>query len=252
MSQRTVLVQGDVSTRDPMLAAVVCGIFATISALSLLSYVFYGMLTSWCRRPQNLKTKYGASWAVVTGASSGIGLAIAQRLANQGLNIVLVAVPNKLLDEVTASFRKEYPALQFRSVGVDLSSASFMEPITAATADITPQIISSNAGYILTGFFTARKLSEQVANFNCNAACGVPIAHHFISKLQAAKLRGCVVFTSSPAGFMACPFSAMYGTSYSAAVLVNLTLYSIRIECQPLVTVARVEIPLRLRINQDY
>jgi short-subunit dehydrogenase len=54
---------------------------------------------------------------------------------------------------------------------------------------------------------------EQVANFNCNAGCAVPIAHHFITKLQDAKLPGCVVFTSSPAGFMACPFSAMYGAT---------------------------------------
>ncbi len=54
---------------------------------------------------------------------------------------------------------------------------------------------------------------EQVANFNCNAACAVRITHHFLRKMQARKLRGCLVYTSSPAGFMPCPFSVMYGAT---------------------------------------
>ena len=48
---------------------------------------------------QNLKRKYGAEWALVTGSSSGIGKSIAKCLAKDGLNVVLVALQEPLLDE---------------------------------------------------------------------------------------------------------------------------------------------------------
>jgi hypothetical protein len=140
-----------------------CGILTAVGAflfaLSLFTYLGYGVLMSWCRRPQNLKKKYkNAQWALVTGASSGIGLAVARRLAEQGFNIVIVAIQDKLLDEVVKSFREEFKGQEFRQVGVNLASPEFMSPILAATKDITPQVVISNAGYIVTGFYTARKL----------------------------------------------------------------------------------------------
>eukprot|EP00695_Tsukubamonas_globosa_P001431 TRINITY_DN2455_c0_g1_i1.p1 TRINITY_DN2455_c0_g1~~TRINITY_DN2455_c0_g1_i1.p1 ORF type:complete len:149 (+),score=51.98 TRINITY_DN2455_c0_g1_i1:46-492(+) len=58
---------------------------------------------------QNLKKKYNARWAVITGSSSGIGKALAERLAQQGLNIVLVALQDKLLDETFQTFKDKYP-----------------------------------------------------------------------------------------------------------------------------------------------
>lgn len=70
-----------------------------------------------------------------------------------------------------------------------------------------------NAGYIVTGFFADTPVQAQVKNFNCNAGCTVPLTHHFITRLQKAKAPGCVAYTSSPAGFMPCPFSSMYGAT---------------------------------------
>jgi NADPH:quinone reductase-like Zn-dependent oxidoreductase len=46
---------------------------------------------------QNLAKKYTAEWALVTGGSSGIGYAIVQKLASQGINVVIVAYPDRLL-----------------------------------------------------------------------------------------------------------------------------------------------------------
>ena len=60
-------------------------------AVTLLSQSFLGF---W---EQNLARKYGAKWALVTGGSSGIGYAIVQKLASQGINTVIVAYPDRLL-----------------------------------------------------------------------------------------------------------------------------------------------------------
>ena len=138
---------------------------AAAFCLSLFTYLGYGLLMSWCRRPQNLKKKYNATWALVTGSSSGIGLAVCRQLAEQGFNIVFVAIQDKLLDEVVATFRKDYKGQEFRQVGVNLGGTEYMGPILEATKDITPQVVISNAGYIVTGFFTARKLGA------CCVAC---------------------------------------------------------------------------------
>ena len=48
-----------------------------------------------------------------------------------------------------------------------------------------------------------------------NATAAVNITHHFVSKLVSSKKKGCVVFTSSVAGFIPTPFSGMYGTLFT-------------------------------------
>jgi hypothetical protein len=47
----------------------------------------------------------------------------------------------------------------------------------------------------------------------CNATAGVAITHHFVGKLVASKKRGCIVFTSSVAGYIPTPFAAMYAST---------------------------------------
>ena len=133
-------------------------VFGLLFALSLVTYLVTFVGCQCCRRRQNLRRKYDAKWAVVTGASSGIGLAIVEALAAQGLNVVLVAMPDALLEKATKRLSEEYKSQEFRSVGVNLGGDSYLQPIIDATKDIKPQVIVNNAGYILTGFYTSRKM----------------------------------------------------------------------------------------------
>jgi short-subunit dehydrogenase len=57
---------------------------------------------------------------LVTGGSSGIGESLVHRLATQGINVVVVALQNKLMDESMKRFKATYPSIQFRGVGCDL------------------------------------------------------------------------------------------------------------------------------------
>ena len=138
--------------------------------------------------------------------------------------------------------------IQVRSVGCDLSKQpeTYLPDIEKATEDVMIQCIFCNAGYIKTGFFDSTTLGAscslagirgtaalpcrgvtlvlllvtvcadaQLANLHCNATSSVAVAHHFIRRLrkEEGKPRGCVVFTSSPAMLMPCPFSCMYGAT---------------------------------------
>eukprot|EP00241_Pyramimonas_parkeae_P007256 CAMPEP_0114246750 /NCGR_PEP_ID=MMETSP0058-20121206/12645_1 /TAXON_ID=36894 /ORGANISM="Pyramimonas parkeae, CCMP726" /LENGTH=312 /DNA_ID=CAMNT_0001359989 /DNA_START=28 /DNA_END=966 /DNA_ORIENTATION=+ len=166
-------------------------------------------------RSQNLRKKYGAKWAVVTGASSGIGKSLAEKLATQGINVVLVALQEPLLDETFAAIQSQFKDLSFRKVGVNLGKreSGYMEAIQEATKDIDVQLLFNNAGYIVTGFFDKTTVESQMMNMECNACSAAMLTHHFIKKMLDKKLKGAVVFTSSAAYMMPAPFSVMYGST---------------------------------------
>jgi short-subunit dehydrogenase len=188
-------------------------ILESLCGLGVLSYLIPFLVAAFVWKEQNLKEKYKAQWALVTGASSGIGRALAEKLASQGLNVVLVALDDKLLQEVFTLLQKKYPQQQFRAVGVDLGQPTYLETIVKATADISVQLIFNNAGFVATGLFADSPLAKQMSNYECNAIAPVKITHHFLNILLDKKLKGCIGFTSSPAGFIPCPMTVMYGAT---------------------------------------
>ena len=66
--------------------------------------------------PVDMKKKYKAEWALVTGAGTGIGKSIAENLALQGLNVVLVSLPDKWLDETHAQLEVLLVLIIFNSI----------------------------------------------------------------------------------------------------------------------------------------
>lgn len=179
--------------------------------------------------PVDLKKKYNAEWALVTGAGTGIGKSLAESLAFQGLNVVLVSLPDKFLDETTATLRQLYPKQQFRSVPAKFDhKTDYMPGIIEATKDIDVAVVFNNAGYIVTGFFDQTSLDAQLANLECNATACVKVTHHFLQKMLNKKIKGCFVFTSSVSGFIPNPFAVLYGatkgfvTQFAASLAVEV------------------------------
>mmetsp|Transcript_4415 Transcript_4415/g.5944 ORF Transcript_4415/g.5944 Transcript_4415/m.5944 type:complete len:313 (+) Transcript_4415:83-1021(+) len=166
-------------------------------------------------RSQNLFKKYKAKWAVVTGASSGIGKSLAEKCASQGINVVLVALQEPLLDETFAHMQATFKDVQFRKVGVNLGrrDSGYLENIKDATKDIDVSLLFNNAGYIVTGFFNNTSVETQLANLECNACAAVALSHHFVGLMLSKGAKGAVVFTSSAAAMMPSPFAVMYGAS---------------------------------------
>lgn len=116
----------------------------------------------------DLKKRYGADWALVTGGGSGIGKAIAFKLARQGLNVVIVSLDDDILKATMKQLKETFPELEFRSVGASFSpGVDYLKQIKEATKDIDVPIIFNNAGFMVTGFFEQAPLGKLLANMEC-------------------------------------------------------------------------------------
>ena len=181
------------------------------------------------RGTQDLKKKYGASWALVTGGSTGIGRAICEALAKQGLNVVVAALPDEHLEPAVADLAKRYASQEFVAVPVSFAPGQdYLAKIAAATDDKDIQLVFNNAGFIVTGFFDTQPLGKHLANLECNATAAAAITHHFAAALLRKKLTGAIVFTSSASAYIPNPFAVGYGATkaflsqFAASIAVEL------------------------------
>lgn len=200
---------------------------AILAVLVFGSYWLPKLLVSLLPVP-DLKKKYGAEWAVVTGSSSGIGKSLAIKLAQQGVNVVLVALQEDILDETFAELQAQFKTRKFIKIGVNLGTPGYLDKIDEATKGVDVQLVFNNAGFMLTGFFDKQPLAKLMVNHECNATSAMQITHLFVTRMLSKKLRGCVVFTSSAAACQPTPFSALYGatkayiSSFAANIAVEL------------------------------
>src|SRR5258707_1650175 len=137
------------------------------------------------------KKRFGP-WALVTGASSGIGKELAQQIAASGINIVLVARREDLLKEVGVEFSKRY-GVEHRVVVLDVSREDFIRQLASATDDLDIGLVVSNAGTGNPGEFLKldRQLLEETLRLNTMSH--LDIAHYFGGKL-AERRRGGLIF----------------------------------------------------------
>ncbi len=157
-------------------------------------------------------------WAIVTGASSGIGEEFARQLAQVGLNLVLVARRLSALEALGSELAKTF-SIHYRAVELDLTSDDFLERMEQATQDLDIGLVISNAGSMIAGDFLTIDQQIWQQDLRLNAKAHLDLAHHFGQHLAQRK-RGGLLLVSSTAALQGIPFSA----EYAAAKAYVLTL----------------------------
>ncbi|MFL5652826.1 MAG: SDR family NAD(P)-dependent oxidoreductase [Ktedonobacteraceae bacterium] len=150
-------------------------------------------------------------WAIVTGASSGIGKEFARQLAASGLNLVLVARRLTTLEEVGRSFATEF-GIQYRAVGLDLTTDDFLGKLEEATHDLDIGLVVSNAGVNLTGDFLTMDHQAWQQSLYLNVKAHLEVAHHFGPHL-AQRRRGGLLLLASTGALQGIPFNAEYAAA---------------------------------------
>ena len=150
-------------------------------------------------------------WAVVTGASSGIGREFARQSAANGLHVVLAARRLSLLEDLGHQLATTY-GVQYRAVRVDLTEPGSLATLDAATQDLDIGLVISNAGAFLPGAFLDLDRSRLEQMIRLNVIAHMEVTHHFGQRL-AARGRGGIVLVASTAGLQGIPFSAEYAAA---------------------------------------
>ena len=157
-----------------------------------------------------LKTKYG-EWAVVTGASSGIGLELAKQLASAGFNLVINARQLDKLQAAKKELKASYP-IEVMIVDADVSETSGIEKIVLATKDLNVGLLIISAGFGTSGLFTDIPLQAEISMLRVNCEAVLSLTHYF-SNLFKKQQRGGIIFLSSLVAFQGVPYSANYSAS---------------------------------------
>lgn len=161
-------------------------------------------------RTSRLCEKYGP-WAVVTGASSGIGRACADQLAEAGLNLVLVARNREILD-ILADNYTTHRRVVARVVAADLSVPAGVEAVFAACEDIDVGMLVAAAGFGTSGPFLRGNPAQESEMLDVNCRALMLLSLRFAQRF-VARGRGGLVLMASLVGFQGTPYAAHYAAT---------------------------------------
>jgi uncharacterized protein len=174
--------------------------------------------------------------AVVTGASTGIGLELARLCADNGFNLV-IAADEARIDEAAAELQDRY-AVSCTAVECDLSTREGVEDLltTIESSGQPVDALLANAGRGLGHAFLDQNLDEALKVAHTNIDGTIALIHP-IAKAMRDRGRGCILITGSIAGLMPGTFQAVYNgskaflDSFSVALSGELTDTGVTVTC---------------------
>ena len=145
----------------------------------------------------SLRDKYGP-WALVAGASEGIGAAFAEELAARGLNLLLLARRIEPLDQMARAIRAAH-AVEVVTASVDLGAPTVLDDVRRVTADREVGLLVYNAALSLVGPFLDQTLADKLRLVDVNCR-GPLILSDELGRAMVRRRRGGIIIMSSLAG----------------------------------------------------
>ena len=141
----------------------------------------------------NFKNKYG-EWALITGASSGIGKALAAELADKGLNLVLVARRQAELVKVANDIQNKYK-VSTKIVVADLANQNGIDELITKTQLLTIGLLVLSAGIENSGSFIKSNLEKELQVIELNIVSSLKLTHYFTKKMESTIKTFLMTFT---------------------------------------------------------
>ena len=159
---------------------------------------------------RKFRDKYG-EWALVTGASAGIGLEFARQLAREGMSVVLTARREDRLNTLAAELRAEFH-VDTRVVAADLAAPDGADRLADAVADLPIAMLVNNAGFGLAGRFDKLPTDRLRAMVVVNCVVPVVLTSRILPGM-VKRGRGAVIIVGSVAGRQPLPLHAVYSAT---------------------------------------
>lgn len=159
---------------------------------------------------KNFNQKYGP-WAIVTGATSGIGRAISLQLAQQGMSIVAVARNESNLSGLKAMLETTY-AISVETIAEDLSKPGSIQTINQQTHHLDIGLLVANAGIENNGLFIENDINIEDRLLALNVTSVMKLSHLFGNRFSQ-RGKGGILLTSSLFGYQGVPYLSSYAAS---------------------------------------
>ncbi len=201
--------------------SVVGGVVA-FSAFAALSVALWRARPHLQRAPNSLRDRYG-DWALVTGASAGIGAEFARAFAREGISCVLTARREERLRELAGELEKQHQVAT-RVVAVDLAQPDGADRLVEAVADLEIGVLVNNAGAGYAGRFDGQDVERLRELVQLNCAAPVVLTSRLLPRMRELG-RGAIVITGSVAGRQPLPLHGVYSATKAFDLLFGESLW---------------------------
>src|SRR5262245_55281528 len=151
--------------------------------------------------------------ALVTGASGGIGVDLAECFARDGYDVIVTARSQAALEQVAARLAREH-SVAVTPIACDLAEVGGARKLAQAVeaSGLSVDVLVNNAGFGHAGPFTSSDLATQVGMIDLNVRALVELTHLYWDAMRERR-RGGVLNVASTAAFQPGPFMAVYYAS---------------------------------------
>lgn len=170
----------------------------------------------------NFPEKYGP-WALVVGASAGLGAAWADECAKRGLNVIICARRMDKLTEVAADLREKY-GVETKQFVIDISQEGAADDIIEQIIDLDIGMCIYNAAVEHAGYFIRTSDEDHMRLITANAINPMRLSH-YLCREMARNHRGCIMLCGSMSGIIGTAGQSVYGACKAFMVQLGETLW---------------------------